>query len=69
MQIIGPDGLFLHLGLAAALLALFTAFRMTQRPAVPHEENADFVFAQGVSPVSFELDPRSETEEGCESDT
>lgn len=72
MQILGPDGLFMHLAVAAALLAAFTIFRMTQRAAAPSDESADFVFAQGVSPASFELDPRAETEaegEGCEADT
>ncbi|WP_262690925.1 MFS transporter [Kordiimonas aestuarii] len=70
MKVAGPDGLFLHLGIAAALLAVFTSYRMTQRSAAPSDESADFVFAaQGVSPVSFELDPRAETEEGCETDT
>ncbi|WP_417451521.1 MFS transporter [Kordiimonas sp.] len=69
MEFVGPDGLFLHLAVAAALLAVFTFYRMTQRAAVPSEDNVDFVFAQGVSPVSFELDPRSDIEEGCETDT
>ncbi len=70
MRFVGADGLFLHLGIAACLLAAFTMYRMTQRAAAPSEEAADYVFAQGISPVSFELDPRAENEgEGCETDT
>ncbi len=62
MDLLGPDGLFLHLSLASAPLMVFTLFRMTRRPSVDMEEVADFVPMATTTVMAFELDPRSETE-------
>jgi MFS family permease len=63
MQLLGPDGLFVWTGSVAALLALFTIYRMTRRAAKPNEEQGSFVsVAPTTTPVAAELDPRGPDE-------
>ncbi|MFC3053613.1 MFS transporter [Kordiimonas pumila] len=60
---IGPNGLFIYLAVFSGIVALFTIYRMTQRSVVPSDDSTDFVLAQGISPVAFELDPRAEADD------
>lgn len=51
---IGPRGLFVFLAVAAAALAVFTLWRMRQRPPVPPEQKEPFATPFGVTPVGEE---------------
>lgn len=63
MDVMGPNGLFLHLAVAAGVLGLFALYRTTQRAAVDTDEMADFVPVASTTAAAFELDPRSDTDE------
>lgn len=56
----GPAGLFLVLGLVAALLGLFTRYRMRRREGKPPDEQAKFVPLPVAGAASRELDPRTQ---------
>jgi MFS family permease len=59
MTLVGPWGLFLWTGLASAVLAAFTAYRMTRRTAKPKDEQGSFVAVPATSSsIVVELDPR-----------
>ncbi|ARE42037.1 Transporter, Major facilitator superfamily [Rhodovulum sp. P5] len=56
MGIIGPQGFFLFLMLLMLSLAVFTAYRMTQRAAVPVDETASYApVLPTASPVAVEV--------------
>ncbi len=62
---LGPSALFLFLVVVAALLAGFVRYRMSQRPALPSEEQGPFVPLGQTAPgqttvVAVQLDPRAE---------
>jgi MFS family permease len=60
MEVLGPAGLFAWTGTVAALLALFTMYRMTRRLAKPNEEQGSFVtVVPTTTPVAAGLDPRA----------
>lgn len=63
MSLVVPEGLFLFVAGAGALVALFALYRMSQRAPVPVEERAGFVALPRTSPVVLELDPRAEAPE------
>ena len=54
MGSLGPRGLFLFVAAVAMLLALFTLWRMTQRPTVPAEQKEPFAPLSGHTPVGAE---------------
>ena len=56
--VLGGRGFWLYIATAAALLALFGLWRMTQRPAVPMAEQGPFLPVARTSPVIQQLDPR-----------
>lgn len=60
MEMFGSSALFLFLAALAALLAGFTRYRMTRRPALPPEEQAAFVPLPATSAAGGQLDPRVE---------
>lgn len=62
MGLFGPAGLFAWTGAVAAVLALFTIYRMTRRVAKPNEEQGSFVAVPTTTPVAVELDPRAPDE-------
>lgn len=62
MGFLGPSGLFVWTGTVAALLALFTVWRMTRRVAKPNEEQGSFVAVPTTTPIAAELDPRAPDE-------
>ncbi len=60
MQLIGPNGFFLWLGLLHCLIALFAIWRMTQRSAVPLDEQGAFVsMPPRGSPMAVTLNPET----------
>ncbi len=59
MDAIGPSGLFVYIAGVFAALALFTAYRMTQRPPKPLEAQGEFVKMPQTSAVAAEFDPRA----------
>jgi MFS family permease len=63
MAAIGEAGLFHASAAIALLLAGFTAYRMTRRPPVPNEEQAQFVAVLNTTSEATQLDPRAEPEE------
>ena len=56
----GPTMLFLFLAVVTALLALFAAYRMSRRAALPSAEQATFVPLPPTGDVAGSLDPRAE---------
>ncbi|GAB4197193.1 MAG: MFS transporter [Thalassobaculales bacterium] len=58
MAWIGPPGLFLQAGVAAAAMAGFVGWRMTRRKPVPVEERAPWSTVPTTSPAAAALDPR-----------
>ena len=50
----GPRGLFLFVAVVTVSLALFTLWRMTQRPTVPAEQKERFAPLSGHTPVGAE---------------
>ena len=50
----GPRGLFLFVAVVTVSLALFTLWRMTQRPTVPAEQKERFAPLSGHTPVGVE---------------
>jgi hypothetical protein len=63
MAAIGPAGLFFTSAGVAALLGVFTIYRMTRRPPVPNEDQTAFVFTINTTAEAASLDPRAEPEE------
>lgn len=67
MSLMGSHGLFLHLSVAASLVALFTLYRMSRRPGpAPQAETAEpapaVVPVPGTTGLVYEIDPRAEDE-------
>lgn len=60
MEMFGSSALFLFLAVLAAILAAFTRYRMTRRPALPPEEQAPFVPLPATTAAGGQLDPRVE---------
>jgi len=60
METAGSATLFLFLAAVAAILAVFTRYRMTRRPALPPEEQAAFVPLPATTAAGGQLDPRVE---------
>jgi MFS family permease len=60
MEMFGSSALFLYLALLAAIMAAFTRYRMTRRPALPPEEQAMFVPLPATTGAGGQLDPRVE---------
>lgn len=60
MDVVGPEGLFLFSAAAAAFMTAFAIYRMTQRAAIPAEDQADFQATTSTSYMAVELDPRAE---------
>ena len=62
MEWVGPEGLFLYLGIGFAAVALFALYRVFRRRAKTPEEQSDFVPVPNINNVygAPELDPRGE---------
>jgi hypothetical protein len=62
MDFVGPEGLFLYLGVGFAVVALFALYRVFRRRAKTPKEQSDFVPVPNISSVygAPELDPRGE---------
>ena len=60
MEMFGSSALFLYLAALAAVMAAFTRYRMTRRPALPPEEQAPFVPLPATTGAGGQLDPRVE---------
>lgn len=60
MGLYGPAMLFLFLAVMTILLALFAAYRMSRRAALPAAEQATFVSLPPTGDVAGSLDPRAE---------
>ncbi len=60
MDLVGPNGLFVHIGGAALALAGYGVFRATRRAAVPSELQEPFAAHMPTSPVAAQLGPDSE---------
>ena len=60
MEMFGSSALFLYLAVLAAIMAAFTRYRMTRRPALPPEEQAPFVPLPATTGAGGQLDPRVE---------
>ena len=62
MEWVGPEGLFLYLGIGCALVALFALYRVFRRRAKTPKEQSDFVPVPNIQNVygAPELDPRGE---------
>ncbi|WP_432473608.1 MFS transporter [Amphritea sp. HPY] len=66
MKVFGNTALFYFLGLVQLSLALFVAYRMTVRQALPVEDQESFVM-QGAATLAFvDLDPRTEYSESVQ---
>lgn len=54
-----PEALFYHIGVIFGAVGLYGLWRMTRRPGVPVEDQANFVPAPTTTPVVMELDPEA----------
>ena len=75
MQQVGPQGFFIYLGVIYVLIGMFAVYRMTQREALPLEEQGDYMLvvprssSVAVAAVVEQLDASSDeeaSEEGSE---
>ena len=72
MQQVGPQGFFIYLGVIYVLIGAFAVYRMTQREALPLEEQGDYMLvvprssSVAVAAVVEQLDASSEEETGEE---
>lgn len=57
---VGPSGLFVFLASIAAILAIYTRWRMSRRAAKPTEEQSKFVPVPATSAIVGALDPRAD---------
>lgn len=64
MSWLGPSGLFMFVGLTAAVITLFIAYRRTQRQPVPPQNRPGFVNLPATSPRLAEIDPRRTDQKG-----
>jgi len=62
MNLAGPYGLFIYLGVIAALTGGFALYRMRATPAVPADEQGAAQYMPRTSPVAPILDPAVEDE-------
>ncbi|MBO6519158.1 MAG: MFS transporter [Rhodospirillales bacterium] len=72
MDAVGARGLFLFIGAVVILLAIFIAWRITQRRSLPVEEQGDYQTIQRTSPIVYEMYPESggdDVDEDPEDDT
>lgn len=63
MELAGPSGLFLYAGSVAALIALYTVWRLRRRPAPQDKDKESFVPMQPGSQVAGELHPAAQEAE------
>jgi hypothetical protein len=61
MSYAGPSGLFYYVAGVAALLAIFTLWRISRRAALPADLREPFVAKSPTTPTAAELHPRAET--------
>ncbi|WP_342236061.1 MFS transporter [Inquilinus sp. OTU3971] len=61
---VGPQGLFLHGAAIATVTAIFTAWRMTRRQALPAEAREPFVNRPATSPIVGEMTARESGKRG-----
>lgn len=54
-------GLYLYIGLCGVILSGIGIFALLRRPAVPMEDQQEFVSLPPVAQVAYELDPRQES--------
>lgn len=59
MDAMGARGLFVFIGAVVVLLTVFIAWRITQRPSLPVEEQGDYQAMQRTSPIVYEMYPES----------
>jgi MFS family permease len=57
MVVMGPEALFLHIGIASAALAAFAVHRTRQRVPLPKKKQEKFVAVPGTTPAVHHLDP------------
>ncbi len=56
MQIFGPEGFYIYIGILMAALTAYAAYRMTQRPTVSVEESGTWApVLQSATPVAVEV--------------
>nr|WP_255487166.1 MFS transporter [Oceanospirillum sediminis] len=60
MGLFGSQTLYYQVGVVQLILAAFVVLRMRIRPALPAEDQENFVMQSGAVPASVELDPRIE---------
>lgn len=60
ITLFGPEGLFVYFISISSLLSVYLMWRRTQKVANPQEE--PFLAVTGTTPISAELDPRSDEE-------
>jgi MFS family permease len=63
MNLAGPYGLFIYLGVVAAMTGSFALYRMRAKPAVPAREQGAAQYMPRTSPVAPVLDPAVEDAE------
>ncbi|WP_119153188.1 MFS transporter [Caldimonas tepidiphila] len=64
MDALGPASLMLYFALVLAALAVFAAWRIRAKPAVPESEKSGYVVMSGSSPAVLQMDPRAHPEDG-----
>lgn len=72
MDVFGPPGLFIFIGVITVLLTIFIVWRLTQRASLPNDEQGDYQAMQRTSQVVYEFYPEtdnSQEDEDIEDDT
>jgi len=62
MDIVGPEGLFLHAACVLSIVGLFALYRTLVRSNVSEEDMVEFGIVPRTSPMTFVLDPRTDEE-------
>ena len=63
MRFFGPQGLFIYIALIGFILGILSFIRVLQVPPVPKEEKLGYRNMPRTTPLTGELDPRSEEKE------
>ena len=59
MDIFGPPGLFIFIGIITVFLTIFIMWRLTQRASITTEEQGDYQAMQRTSQVVYEFYPET----------
>lgn len=63
ISMLGDNGLFLYFAIVSGTFLTFIIWRSTRRSSLPADEQQDFIAVPHTTPITAEMDPRSDDEE------